>query len=144
MQTKIYSYPSRICIFLSLSYSYGIETVNIFIHSLVPLKTIANSRLKWAKCIPVCRRERRKNPTWWGVTYIHGLYKGVPPGFFFKKKVWKTCCRGHFHFCEVWLKYEVSLACEWEVHCTCSTGRLAFGSVTSPLLKRCLVYTALS
>ena len=37
-------------------------------------------QLKWAKCIPVFRSKRRKNPTRWGGTYLYGLYKGVPPG----------------------------------------------------------------
>ena len=44
------------------------ETINKFIHSLVPSKTIPDSRPKW-----------RKNPTRWRGTYLHGLYKGVPP-----------------------------------------------------------------
>ena len=43
---------------------------------VVPLKP---SSQKWAKCIPVFRPKRLKNPTRWGSTYLHGLYKGVPP-----------------------------------------------------------------
>ena len=71
----------QIRIFLFLSYSFGIETINTFIHSLVPSKTIPDSRPKWAKCIPVSRPKQRKNPTRWGDTYLYGLYKGVlPPG----------------------------------------------------------------
>ena len=38
--------PFRIRIFLFLSYSIGIETINTF-------QTIPDSRPKWAKCIPV-------------------------------------------------------------------------------------------
>ena len=34
-----------------------------------------DSRPKWAKSIPVYR----KNPTLWGGTYLYGLYKGVLP-----------------------------------------------------------------
>ena len=55
--------PFRIRMFLFLSYSFGIETINTFIPSVVPSKTIPVSRPKWAKCIPVCRPKRRKNPT---------------------------------------------------------------------------------
>ena len=60
-------------------YSFGIETINTFIHSVVSSKTIPDSRPEWAKCIPVFRPKRRKNPTRWGGTYLYGLYKGVPP-----------------------------------------------------------------
>ena len=55
--------PFQIRIFLFLSYSFGIETINTFIHPLVPSKTIPDSRPKWAKSIPVLRLKRRKNPT---------------------------------------------------------------------------------
>ena len=55
--------PFKIRIFLFLSYSFGIETINTFINSLVPSKTIPDSRPKWAKSIPVLRPKRRKNPT---------------------------------------------------------------------------------
>ena len=72
------SNPFRIRIFLFLSYSFGIETINTFIHSVVPSKTIPDSRPKWAKCIPVFRPKRRQNHTRWGGTYLCG-YKGVPP-----------------------------------------------------------------
>ena len=58
---KNYSNPFRIRIFLFLSYSFGTETINTFIHSVVPAKTIPNSRPKWVG------------------TYLYGLYKGVPP-----------------------------------------------------------------
>ena len=64
------SNPFGICIFLFLSYSFGIETINTFIHSVVPSKTIPDSRPKWAKCVPVFRPKRRKNPTRWGGTYL--------------------------------------------------------------------------
>ena len=47
----------------------------------VPSKTIPYSRPKWAKCIPVFRPKRPKNPTHRGGTYLYSLYKGVaPPG----------------------------------------------------------------
>ena len=76
---KNYSNPFRIRIFLFLAYSFGIETINTFIHSVVPSKTIPDSRPIWAKCIPVFRPKRRKTPTRWGGIYLYGLYKGVPP-----------------------------------------------------------------
>ena len=78
-----YSNPFRIPIFLFLSHSFGFETINTFINSEVPWKTIPYSKRKWAKCVPVFRPKRRKNPTRWGGTYLYGLYKGVPspPGF---------------------------------------------------------------
>ena len=76
---KNYSNPFRIRIFLFLSFSFGIEMINTFIHSVVPSKTIHDSRPKWAKCIPVFRPKRPKNPTRWDGTYPYGLYKGAPP-----------------------------------------------------------------
>ena len=89
-----YSNPFRIRIFLFLCHSFGFETINTFIHSQVPSKTISYSKRKWAKssnrllakCILVFGPKRPKNPTRWGGTYLYGLYKGVsppppPPGF---------------------------------------------------------------
>ena len=61
-QTKNYSNLFRIRIFLFLSYSFGIETINTFMHSVVPSKTIPDSRPKWAKCTPAFRPKRRKKP----------------------------------------------------------------------------------
>ena len=76
--------PFRIFMFLFLSYSFGIETINTFVPATaVPLKTIPGSRPKWAKSIPAFRPKRRKtpgkNPTRWGGTYLYGLYREVPP-----------------------------------------------------------------
>ena len=77
---KNYSHPFRIRIFLFVSYSFGTETVNTFIHSVVPATQITpDSRPKWAKCIPVFRPKRRKNPTRWGGTCLYSLYKGITP-----------------------------------------------------------------
>ena len=64
------SNPFRIRIFLFLPHSSGIETINTFIHSVVPSKTIPDSRPKWAKCIPVFRPKWHKTPTPWGGTYL--------------------------------------------------------------------------
>ena len=79
---KTYSNPFGICILLFVSYSLGTETINTFMHSIVPSKTIPNSRPKWAKCIPVFRPKQRKNlilPDGAAHTYM-AVYKGVPPG----------------------------------------------------------------
>ena len=43
-QTKKLFTPFRIRIFLFLSYSFGVETINTFIHSVVPSKTIPDFR----------------------------------------------------------------------------------------------------
>ena len=53
--------PFRIRIFLFLSYSFGIETINRFIDSAVPSKTIPDSRPKWAKCFRPKRRKTLPN-----------------------------------------------------------------------------------
>ena len=45
-----------------LSYSFRIEAINRFRHSVVPSKTISDSRPKWAKSMSVFRPKRRKKP----------------------------------------------------------------------------------
>ena len=60
---KHYSIPFRIRIFFFLSYSFGIEAMNRFRHSLVPSKTISDPRPKWARGMTVFRPKRRKKPT---------------------------------------------------------------------------------
>ena len=59
---KHYSNPFRIRIFFFLSYSFGIEAINRFRHSVVPSKTISDSRPKWARSMTVFRPKRRKKP----------------------------------------------------------------------------------
>ena len=49
---KNYSNPLRIRIFLFLSFSFGIEMINTFIHSVVPSKTIPAFRPKRPKTLP--------------------------------------------------------------------------------------------
>ena len=86
-----YSNPVRIRIFLFLSHSFGFETINTFIHSEVPSKTIPYSKRKWAKssnrllakCIPVFRPKRRKTlPNGAAHTYMACIreYPPPPPG----------------------------------------------------------------
>ena len=60
----------RIRILLFLSYSFGIETTNLFIHSRDFLKNHTRFQTKCEKCIPVFRLKRRKNPTLWGGTWL--------------------------------------------------------------------------
>ena len=79
---KNYSNPFRICLFLFLSYSFGIEAMNTFIHSVVPYKTISDSRLKWAKCLPVFRPKQRKKPYPMGRHIAIWLIYGSTPRVF--------------------------------------------------------------
>ena len=51
--------------------------------SVVPSKTIPDSRPKWVKCIFVFRPKRRKNPTRWGGTYVAYIRESPP-----SPKVW--------------------------------------------------------
>ena len=81
---KSSSEPFRIRIYLFLSYSFRNETINTLIHSVVPSKTILDSRPKWAKCIPVFRPKRSVNPTRWGGTDTYMAYiREYPPGLSF-------------------------------------------------------------
>ena len=47
--------------------------------TVVPSKTIPDSRPKWAKCIFVFRPKLRKNPTRWGGTYVAYIKESPPP-----------------------------------------------------------------
>ena len=65
------SNPFRFRIFLCLSYSIGMETVNFSSVPMVPSKPIPDSRPKWAQCTPVFRPKRHKNlPNGAAHTYI--------------------------------------------------------------------------
>ena len=63
-------------IILFLSYSFGIKTIKMFIHSRSSLEN--PTRFQTRMCQPVFRPKRPKNPTQWGGTYLYGVYKGVP------------------------------------------------------------------
>ena len=65
--------PFWIRMFLLLFYSFGIETINTFIHFRSCSKTIPDSRPKWVKSIPVFRAKRRKNRIVWGGTCLYRL-----------------------------------------------------------------------
>ena len=62
------SNPFRIRIFRFLSYSFGIETINTFIHSRSSPENHTRFQTKLGK-----------NPTRWGGTFLYSLYKGVLP-----------------------------------------------------------------
>jgi len=57
----------------------------------VPLKTIPDSKSKWAKSISVFRPKRCKNHSLWGATYLYVLYNGVPPPPLPKKQGGSFC-----------------------------------------------------
>ena len=85
---KHYSIPLRIRIFFFLSYSFGIEAINRFRHSVVSSKTISDSRPKCMgqEYVRFQTKTALKNPTRWGGTYLNGLYlqgsaPPPPPGF---------------------------------------------------------------
>ena len=72
--------PFRIPIFLFLSYSFRIKTINTSIHSRSSLENHTRFQTKMGKVyIRVFRPKRRKNPTRWGSTYLYSLSKGVLP-----------------------------------------------------------------
>ena len=76
--TKGHKSDFLICPFLFLSYSFGIKRIHTFIHSSGSLDNHTRFQTKMAKCIPVFRPKRRKNPTRWGGTYLYGT--DIPPG----------------------------------------------------------------
>ena len=63
---------------LFLSYSFGIETIKMFIYSCSSLENPTPDQ-NGLGLILVFRPKLRKNPTRWGSTYLYVLYKGVPP-----------------------------------------------------------------
>ena len=66
----------RIRIFLLLSYSFGIETINTFIHSHSTLENHTRFQTKNGQSIYLFSDQ---NSTRWGGSYLYSLYKGVPP-----------------------------------------------------------------
>ena len=111
----------RIRIFLLLSYSFGIETINTFIHSRSSLENhILDSRPNWAKCIPIFRPKRRKKPPRWGGAYLCSLYKRVPP-----------TGRGGGGWTHSWFRRSL---CFWQQN-TVSTGDTRVTVITQPFTK---------
>ena len=65
------SNPFRIRIFLFLSYSFGIETINTFIHSRSSLENHTRFQTKMSKVYTRFQTKTAQNPTRWGGTYLH-------------------------------------------------------------------------
>ena len=79
-QTKKLFKPFRIRIFLFLSYSFGIETINTFIHSVVPSKTIPDVRPNAQRVYLFSDQNGAKTYLMRAAhTHLYGLYKGEPP-----------------------------------------------------------------
>ena len=86
MQTKKNSStPFRICIFLFLSYSFGIETINTFIRSHSSLENHTRFQTKLGK-ISRFQTKTAQKPYSLGqqIPTVYGSCKGVPPG----NRVW--------------------------------------------------------
>ena len=78
-KTKKLFKPFRIRIFLFLPYSFGVETINTFIHSVVPLKTIPDFRPNAQRVYSFSDQNGAKTIPDEGGTHLYGLYKGEPP-----------------------------------------------------------------
>ena len=77
---KISSNVFRIWIFLfGCSYSFGMETINTFIHSRSSIENYTRFQTIMGKSIHVFRPKRPKIHTLCGGTNLHGLYRGVQP-----------------------------------------------------------------
>ena len=79
---KNYSNVFRIRIFLLLSYSFGIETLNAFIYSVVPSKTISGSRPKVQSVYPFSDQNGAKTlPDGAAHTYMASIREYPTPGY---------------------------------------------------------------
>ena len=112
LESKLKSYLNHsfwISIFLFLSYSFGIETINTFKHSVVRSKTIPDSRPNGQSVYP-CSDQNGAKTIPDGAAHLYGLYKGVDPpphkkwrftfsilflenSFHFKKRFYQFCKR---------------------------------------------------
>ena len=79
---KFLEYAFQICIFLILSYSLGIETINTFIRSCSSLGNHACFQTKMGKVYTCFQTKKAQKSYPLGGTYLYSLYKGVPPGYF--------------------------------------------------------------
>ena len=70
--------PFGIRMFVFLSYSFGIETINTSIQTRRSLENHTRFQIK-IEPIPVFTPKRLQNHALWGGTYIYGLYKRVYP-----------------------------------------------------------------
>ena len=73
----------RTCIFLFLSYSFGIETINTFIHSCSSLENHTRFKTKIGEVYTPFQTKTAQNPTQWGNgaahTYIAYIRESPPP-----------------------------------------------------------------
>ena len=72
----------RIRIFLFLSFSFGIDTINTFIHSRSSPEKHTRFQTKMDKVYPRFQTKTAQKPYPMGSyipTYLYSLYKGVPP-----------------------------------------------------------------
>ena len=89
---KNYSNPFRILIFLFLSYSSGIETINTFIHSVFPSKTIPDSRSKWTNFRPKRGKTLPDGAAHTNMVYI----REYPPGLNLEGRLTESFLRYRF------------------------------------------------
>ena len=68
----------QICIFFFISYSFGIEMINTFIHSRSYSGNHSLFQTKMSKVYTRSQTKTALNLTQWGSTYLYHLYKGVP------------------------------------------------------------------
>ena len=68
----------RIRRFLFLSYTFGIKTINLFIHSRSSLENHTRYQTKMGKVYTHFQTKRRKNPTLWGGTYPWLIWRSTP------------------------------------------------------------------
>ena len=67
------------CVFLVLSTSFGIKTMNTFIHYYkFPREPYLISHPN-GQSLYVFRPKGCKNPTLWGGTYMYGFYEAISP-----------------------------------------------------------------
>ena len=77
---KNYSNPSRIRIFLFISFLLIWNWNDKYVHTLrSSLETIPDPDQNGQSLDPFSGQKGRKNPTQWGGTYLYGLYKGILP-----------------------------------------------------------------
>ena len=100
-KTKKLFKPFRIRIFLFLPYSFGVETINTFIHSVVPLKTIPDFRPNAQRVYSFSDQNGAKTIPDEGGTHLYGLYKGEPPPpgpWISSDRAWQEGSKDFFEF----------------------------------------------
>jgi len=65
--------------YFSFSNSFGIETINAFVHSQSSLEKHTRFQTKMSKVYTHFQTKALQKPYPLGCTYLYGLYKGVPP-----------------------------------------------------------------